>query len=177
VSIFITGGFWKSYGLRSAWFFSKRLVIPRLVSVAMTVIVFGAMHYAYVLVAKSRVAPNEAISALLFLHYESLVVTVLFSLYWQHGEPLLDRYWHRRVAGLCEAANPTEFPMAMDVSILDSCLDGCTYGSGNWAVAQLFERFWNLRVPEASRFSEAGEFGLVLGLMFWVHSLFPGRKK
>jgi hypothetical protein len=65
------------------------------VSVAMTVIVFGAMHYAYGFGGIVAVATNETISALLFLHYESLIVTIVFHFIGNMGSLYWNRYWRR----------------------------------------------------------------------------------
>ncbi len=95
VSIFITGGFSEELWVAVCLVLLKATGHSVAVSVAMTVVVFGAMHYAYGFGGTVAVATNEAISALLFLHYGSLVVTVLFHFIGNMGSLYWNRYWRR----------------------------------------------------------------------------------
>ena len=62
----------------------------------MTVIVFAAMHYAYGFGGTVAVATKGSVSALLFLHYGSLVVTFLFHFVGNMGSLYWNRYWQRQ---------------------------------------------------------------------------------
>lgn len=65
------------------------------VSVAMTILVFAATHYSYHFWGAAAVAGKGTVSALLFLHFHSLFVTVPFHFLGNLGSFYWNRYWHR----------------------------------------------------------------------------------
>jgi hypothetical protein len=64
-----------------------------LASVAMTIPVFAAMHYSYHFWGAAAVAAKGTVSALLFLHFHSLFVTVPFHFVGNLGSFYWNRFW------------------------------------------------------------------------------------
>lgn len=73
----------------------RALTYPAIVSVALIVVVFAAMHYTYRLWGVVAVAAKGTVSALLFLHFGSLVVTFLYHFTSNLGSLYWNRYWHQ----------------------------------------------------------------------------------
>jgi len=65
------------------------------VSITLIVLVFAAMHHRYRLWGAAAVAVKGTISALLFLHFGSLVVTFPYHLLGNLGSLYFNRYWRR----------------------------------------------------------------------------------
>jgi hypothetical protein len=95
VSTFITGAFSEELWVAVCLVLLKTTGHSVAFSVAMTAIVFAAMHYAYGFGGTVAVAAKEAVSALLFLHYGSLVITFLFHFVGNVGSLYWNRYWRR----------------------------------------------------------------------------------
>ena len=65
------------------------------ISVAMTVVVFAAMHYSYRFWGAVAVAAKGTVSAILFLHFGSLMVTFFYHFVANLGSLYWNRYWRR----------------------------------------------------------------------------------
>jgi membrane protease YdiL (CAAX protease family) len=63
------------------------------ISVAMTIVVFAAMHSSYRFWGAVAVAVKGAVSAILFLHFGSLIVTFLYHFVANLGSLYWNRYW------------------------------------------------------------------------------------
>lgn len=66
-------------------------------SVLMTIAVFAAAHYSYRFWGAVAVAVKGTVSALLFLHFGSLVVTFLYHFVGNLGSLYWNRYWRRQM--------------------------------------------------------------------------------
>jgi hypothetical protein len=92
VSIFMSASFseelWIAFCLRASAY-------PTLVSVAMIVAIFAAMHFSYGFWGTIGVAAKATVSALLFLHFGSLVVTSSYHFVSNLGSFYWNRYWRR----------------------------------------------------------------------------------
>jgi hypothetical protein len=95
VFIFVTGAFSEELWVAVCLVLLKATGHSVAASVAMTMVVFAAMHYAYGTGGMFAVASQETVSALLFLHYRSLVVTYLFHFVGNVGSLYWNRYWRR----------------------------------------------------------------------------------
>lgn len=93
VLIFIAGAFSEELWVASCLVVLKATGHSSALSVAMTVVVFAAIHYSYGFWGAVGVALGESISALLFLHYGSLFVTFLYHFIGNLGSLYLHRYW------------------------------------------------------------------------------------
>jgi len=101
VSIFISSAFSEELWIASCLIVLRPATHSAAISVTITIVVFAAMHYSYRFWGAVAVAVKGSVSAILFLHFGSLIVTFfchfvanLGSLYW-------NRYWRpRRVADL-----------------------------------------------------------------------------
>jgi Type II CAAX prenyl endopeptidase Rce1-like len=69
------------------------------ISVAMTTIVFAAMHYSYRLWGAVAVGAKEVISAVLFLHFGSVIVTFFYHFVANLGSLYWNRYWRATTRG------------------------------------------------------------------------------
>jgi hypothetical protein len=63
------------------------------ISVAMTIVVFAAMHYSYRFWGAVAVAVKGTVSAILFLHFGSLIVTFFYHFVANLGSLYWNRYW------------------------------------------------------------------------------------
>jgi membrane protease YdiL (CAAX protease family) len=63
------------------------------ISVAMTIVVFAAMHYSYGFWGALAVAVKGTVSAILFLHFGSLLVTFFYHFVGNLGSLYWNRYW------------------------------------------------------------------------------------
>jgi hypothetical protein len=63
------------------------------ISVALTIVVFAAMHYSYGFWGAVAVAVKGTISAILFLHFGSLIVTFFYHFVANLGSFYWNRYW------------------------------------------------------------------------------------
>ena len=63
------------------------------ISVALIIVVFAAMHYSYGLWGAVAVAVKGTISAILFLHFGSLIVTFFYHFVANLGSFYWNRYW------------------------------------------------------------------------------------
>lgn len=95
VFIFITGAFSEELWIATCLVVLLATAHSAVMSVAMTVVVFAAMHYAYRFWGATAVAVKAAVSALLFLHFHSLVVTFLYHFVGNLGSLYWNRYWRR----------------------------------------------------------------------------------
>lgn len=95
ISIFATAAFSEELWVAVSLVLLRMTGHSVVTSVAITTLVFGAMHYAYGFWGAYAVASSEAVSALLFLHYGSLVVTFLFHFIGNVGSLYWNRYWRR----------------------------------------------------------------------------------
>jgi len=64
-------------------------------SISVTVLVFAATHYSYRFWGAVSVGAKETVSALLFLHFGSLVPMCLYHFVGNLGSLYWNRYWHR----------------------------------------------------------------------------------
>ncbi len=95
VSMFVTGAFSEELWIAVCLVLFKATGHSVAASVAMTTVVFAIMHYAYRIGGMVAVVSKGTVSALLFLHYGSLVVTFLFHFVGNVGSLYLNRYWRR----------------------------------------------------------------------------------
>jgi membrane protease YdiL (CAAX protease family) len=63
------------------------------ISVAMTIVVFAAAHYSYRFWGAVVVAAKGAVSAILFLHFGSIIVTFFYHFVANLGSLYWNRYW------------------------------------------------------------------------------------
>lgn len=97
VLIFIAGAFSEELWLAFCLVALKTTGHSTTLSIAMTVVVFAAMHYSYGFWGAVGVALVESVSALLFLHFGSLFVTFFYHLLGNLGSLYLHR--HPQAAG------------------------------------------------------------------------------
>jgi hypothetical protein len=76
------------------------------ISVAMTIVVFAAMHHSYRFWGAVAVAVKGTISAILFLHFGSLVVTFFYHVIANLGS----LYWNRYGRAVKHASHPSTPP-------------------------------------------------------------------
>jgi membrane protease YdiL (CAAX protease family) len=95
IAIFVTGAFSEELWIAVCLVLFKATGHSVASSVAMTMVVFAAIHYPYGFWGTVAVATKGTFSALLFLHYGSLVVTFLFHFVENMGSLYWSRYWRR----------------------------------------------------------------------------------
>lgn len=96
VFIFIVGAFSEEFWIAFCLIALRTTGHSVALSVAMTVIVFAAVHYSYGFGGAAAVGTKGTFSALLFLHYGSLIVPFLYHFIGNLGSLYWYRYWHRR---------------------------------------------------------------------------------
>ena len=93
--VFITGSFSEELWIALCLVVLRAREYSPTASVLMTIIVFGATHYSYRFWGAVAVAVKGVVSALLFLHFGSLVVTFSYHFVGNLGSLYWNRYWRR----------------------------------------------------------------------------------
>jgi hypothetical protein len=97
VLIFISSAFSEELWIAFCLVVLRTATHSAAVSVAMTVVVFAAMHYSYRFWGAVAVAVKGTISAILFLHFGSLIVTFFYHFVANLGSLYWNRYWRRKM--------------------------------------------------------------------------------
>lgn len=95
VFIFVTGAFSEELWIAVCLVFLRTTAHSAAISVAVTIAVFAAMHYSYRFWGTVAVAAKGTISALLFLHSGSVIVTFFCHFVGNLGSLYWNRYWRR----------------------------------------------------------------------------------
>jgi Type II CAAX prenyl endopeptidase Rce1-like len=93
--VFITGAFSEELWIAFCLVAFRTTGYSAAASVLMTVAVFAAVHYSYHFWGALAVAVKGTVSAMLFLHFGSLVVTFLYHFVGNLGSLYWNRYWRR----------------------------------------------------------------------------------
>lgn len=95
VFIFISSAFSEELWIAFCLIVLRPATHSAAISIGMTVVVFAAMHYSYRFWGAVAVAVKGTISAILFLHFGSLIVTFFYHLVANLGSLYWNRYWRR----------------------------------------------------------------------------------
>lgn len=93
VFVFISGAFSEELWIAFCLIILRPTTHSAGISVAMTIVVFAAMHYSYRFWGAVAVAVKGIVSAILFLHFGSLIVTFCYHFVANLGSLYWNRYW------------------------------------------------------------------------------------
>lgn len=96
VFIFISSAFSEELWIAFCLIVLRPATHSRAIAAAMTIVVFAAMHYSYRFWGAVAVAVKGTISAMLFLHFGSLIANFFYHFVANLGSLYWNRYWRRR---------------------------------------------------------------------------------